>query len=310
MGPSYPELRAGASHGQLPCRPIGRPYRRHQRQPCRRHPRKPAQPALRPRPRRPSRHRGNASGQPVRPDRPERPRDRGAQANALVRAGHVPLQVLRRGRFPASHRCHGRERHLHHVLHRRQRLHVHGGRHDGLGRRAQPGQAFHRHPEDGRQRPGAYGSLPRLCQRREGGVRDNARHAHGLRRLHAPRGVRAGDHGPRRGLACRKHLLDRRRRPARAARGRLPPQHLPGAGAREDGAAGQLLRGGVGRRALVRRHVPVGQRQGRRWPGPRHAGRGRRSVEVHDRGSRHRAALRGAGPVARGALEQLRHEPG
>ncbi len=25
MGPSYPELRAGASHGQVPCRPIGRP---------------------------------------------------------------------------------------------------------------------------------------------------------------------------------------------------------------------------------------------------------------------------------------------
>ena len=71
-----------------------------------------------------------------------------------------------------------------------------------------------------------------------------------------------------------------------------------------------LLCGGVGRRALVRRHVPVGQRQGRRRAGPRHARRRRRAAEVHDRGSRHRAALRGAGPVARGALEQLRHELG
>lgn len=43
---------------------------------------------------------------------------------------------------------------------------------------------------------------------------------------------------------------------------------------------------------------------------PRHAGRRRRAAEVHDRGSRHRAALRGAGPIARGALEQLRHELG
>ena len=39
-------------------------------------------------------------------------------------------------------------------------------------------------------------------------------------------------------------------------------------------------------------------------------GRRGRALEVHDRGGGHRAALRGAGFVARGALQQLRHEPG
>ena len=61
--------------------------------------------------------------------------------------------------------------------------------------------------------------------------------------------------------------------------------------------------------ALRRRHLPVRRRYCARRVRPRRAGRGGANGQANDCRHGHRAARRGAGFVARGALQQLRAEP-
>ena len=235
--------RTGAYHGQLPRRAIRRAHRRHQLQPGRRRARQPAEPAVRPRVRRPLRHRRHVGRPAVRPHEPHGPRHRALAADAVIGARHVPLQAQarQRRRLPSPRGGHGRARYHDDVLHRRQRLHGHRGRAGRVGARQRAGQAVHRHSQDRGQRPGARGPLPRIPQRRKGGLRDHARHTPRLRCLHAPRGVRARGDGPRCRLARRELLRHRRRGFARVAGGGLRPRGILGRGAEEVRRDGQVL---------------------------------------------------------------------